>query len=61
MGLIYLAIGFIVTYLPIEVAWHFTACRTKNPGENRMKSCLFRKAKLVALATIHNLPGKSSS
>jgi hypothetical protein len=61
VGLIDLAIGFIVTHLSLEVAWHFTVFRIKNLGENSVKPCLFRKVKLVALATIHNLPGKSSS
>lgn len=51
VGLIYLAIGFIVTYLSLEVAWHFTACRIKIVGENSVKPCLFKQVKLVALAT----------
>jgi hypothetical protein len=61
VGLIYLAIGFIVTYLSLEVAWHFTACRIKIVGENGVKPCLFKQAKLAALATTHNIPRKSPS
>lgn len=54
VGLIYLALGFIVTYLSLEVAWHFTACKIKPTGENSIKPCLFKQVKLVAVATAHN-------
>lgn len=48
VGLSYMAIGFILTYLSLEVAWHFTACKIKLNNENMVKPCLFRQAKLVA-------------
>lgn len=47
VGLTYLAIGFVLTYLSLEVAWHFTACKT---NENSIKPCLFKQVKLVAVA-----------
>ena len=41
VGLIYLALGFIVTYLSLEIAWHFTACKIKPTSENSIKhACL---------------------
>lgn len=54
LGLTYLAIGFILTYLSLEVAWHFTACKIKTTGENTVKPCLFKQVKLVAIAKTHN-------
>ena len=59
VGLIYLALGFIVTYLSLEVAWHFTACRIKTTNEYSVKPCLFKQVKLVALGTAHNTYRKS--
>lgn len=56
VGIIYLAIGFLVTYLSLEVAWHFTACRIKIVDENSVKPCLFKQVKLVALATRKSSP-----
>ena len=51
VGLIYLALGFfLVTYLSLEVAWHFTACKIKPTSENSIKPCLFKQVKLVAVA-----------
>ena len=54
VGLIYLALGFIVTYLSLEIAWHFTACKIKPTSENSIKPCLFKQVKLVAAARTHN-------
>lgn len=52
VGLAYLAIGFVLTYLSLEVAWHFTACKVKITSEKLIKPCLFKQVKLVALATV---------
>jgi hypothetical protein len=52
VSLTYLAVGFMLTYLSLEVAWHFTACKIKVANEN-VKPCLFKQVKLVALATTH--------
>jgi hypothetical protein len=49
----YLAIGFVLTYLSLEVAWHFTACKVKVSNEKMIKPCLFKQVKLVALANTH--------
>jgi len=59
VGLTYLAIGFILTYLSLEIAWHFTACRIKTTNEYSVKLCLFKQVKLVALGTAHNTHRKS--
>jgi hypothetical protein len=59
VGLTYLAIGFILTYLSLEIAWHFTACRIKTTNEYSVKPCLFKQVKLVALGTAHNTHRKS--
>ncbi|HJT49636.1 MAG TPA: hypothetical protein VJ729_15750 [Nitrososphaeraceae archaeon] len=29
-NLLYVIIGFAITYLSLEVAWHFTACKIKD-------------------------------
>lgn len=50
LGLVYLALGFIVTYLSLELAWHFTACKIKSNRENSIKPCLFRQVKIATLA-----------
>ena len=42
-NLAYLIMGFAATYLSLEVAWHFTACRLKEDGsdeKNMMKHCV---------------------
>jgi hypothetical protein len=53
-GLAYVAIGFILTYLSLEVAWHFTACKIKMTSEKLIKPCFFKQIKIVALATVHD-------
>lgn len=50
VGLMYLAIGFVLTYLSLEVAWHFTACKVKVSDGKMIKPCLFKQVRLVALA-----------
>jgi len=46
---VYPVIGFAVTYLALEVAWHFTACRSTHAKD--MKPCLFKEVKLVVAST----------
>ena len=49
----YLIMGFAATYLSLEVAWHFTACRLKEDGsdkKNMMKPCVFKQMKMVLTA-----------
>jgi hypothetical protein len=53
VGLMYLAIGFVLTYLSLEVAWHFTACKVKVSNEKMIKPCLFKQVKLVVVPTVH--------
>jgi hypothetical protein len=48
-GLVYVTIGFVLTYLSLETAWHFTACKIKTSGKNTVKPCLFKQMKVVAL------------
>jgi hypothetical protein len=56
IGLTYLAIGFVLTYLSLEIAWHFTACKIKTTHGNIIKPCLFKQVKLVTVATTHRRP-----
>ncbi len=53
-GLIYLAIGFVLTYLSLEVAWHFTACRIKVSNEKMIKPCLVKQVKLLVVPMVHD-------
>jgi hypothetical protein len=46
-NLLYLVIGFVVTYLSLELAWHFTACRIK---DKNLKPCMFKEIKTVLMA-----------
>jgi len=43
-NLIYPALGFVVTLLGLEAAWHFTACRIPH---NTMKPCMYKQVKLA--------------
>jgi hypothetical protein len=53
-NLVYVVMGFALTYLSLEVAWHFTACRLKVDGSSdkkkMMKSCMFKEMKMVLTA-----------
>jgi hypothetical protein len=42
--LIYPIIGFVGTFLGLEAAWHFTACRIP---DNIIKPCVYRQVKLA--------------
>jgi hypothetical protein len=56
-------IGFAATYLSLEVAWHFTACRLKDDvcGKKKnkiMKSCVFKEMKMVLMTSPQAGPGR---
>jgi hypothetical protein len=50
-NLLYVIIGFAVTYLSLELAWHFTACRLKDDGSDKkiMKPCMYKELKTVLM------------
>ena len=54
-NLVYLITGFAATYLSLEVAWHFTACRLKD--DSKVKPCMFKEIKMVLMAPKTN-PGR---
>jgi hypothetical protein len=41
--IIYPVVGFVVTLLGVEAAWHFTACRISN---TTLKPCMYKQLKL---------------
>ena len=43
-----IVVGFTLTYLFLELAWHFTACRLK--GYGKIKPCMFKEIKTVLIA-----------
>ena len=43
-NLLYVVIGFVVTYLSLELAWHFTVCRIK---DKKIRPCMFKEIKTV--------------
>ena len=43
--LVYLAVGFVTTFLALEAAWHFTACKIKDKS---IKPCLYKQIGLVS-------------
>lgn len=45
--LLYLFTGFTVTYLGLEIAWHFTACRIHDKA---IKPCMFKQLNTLILA-----------
>jgi hypothetical protein len=45
-NILYVVIGFVVTYISLELAWHFTACRIK---DNKMRPCMFKEIKIVLM------------
>jgi hypothetical protein len=50
-NLAYVIIGFAATYLSLEVAWHFTACRIK---DNKIRPCMFKEIKTVLMISQTN-------
>lgn len=49
-SLLYVVTGFVVTYISLEVGWHFTACKIKTTNEKMIKPCLFKQVKRVLVA-----------
>jgi hypothetical protein len=47
-NLLYIIAGFAVTYLSLEVAWHFIACKIKD--NSKLKPCIFKEIKTVLIA-----------
>lgn len=45
-NLLYVVVGFVVTFLSLELAWHFTACRIKN---KKIRPCMFKEIKTVLI------------
>ena len=54
-NLLYLIAGFAVTYLSLEVAWHFTACKIK--VSSGIKHCIFKEIKTVLTAPLETRGG----
>ena len=48
-NLLYIIAGFAVTYLSLEVAWHFTACKIKD-SSSEIKPCMFKEIRTVLIA-----------
>jgi hypothetical protein len=44
-NLAYLATGFVTTFIALEAAWHFTACKIK---DKTIKPCLYKQLGLVS-------------
>jgi hypothetical protein len=44
-NLAYMAIGFVTTFMALEAAWHFTACKIK---DKTIKPCLYKQLGLVS-------------
>jgi hypothetical protein len=53
-NLLYVIVGFVATYLSLELAWHFTACRIK---DKRMKPCVFKEVKTIIVAPVQASTG----
>src|SRR6185437_2419820 len=44
---VYGTLGFCITYLALESAWHFTACRLHDKS---IKPCMFKQVKAVLIS-----------
>lgn len=47
-NLLYVIVGFAITYLSLEVAWHFATCKIKHDG--KIKPCVFKEIKTILVA-----------
>jgi hypothetical protein len=54
-NLLYVIAGFAVTYLSLEIAWHFTACKIKNGS--KIKPCIFKEVKSILIAPLETRGG----
>jgi hypothetical protein len=59
-NLLYVIVGFAATYLSLEVAWHFTACRLKDDDSDRkiIKPCMFKEIKTVLMTSPQTRGGR---
>jgi hypothetical protein len=55
-NVLYVIAGFAVTYLSLEVAWHFTACKIKE--SSGIKPCVFKKINTVLTAPLETRGGR---
>ena len=46
-NLLYVLMGFVITYLTLELAWHFTACGIK---DKKIRPCMFKEIKTILVA-----------
>jgi hypothetical protein len=46
-NLVYPAVGFVVTLVGLEAAWHFTVCKIP---DKRVKPCMYKQVKLVLVS-----------
>jgi hypothetical protein len=54
---LYLIMGFVVTYLSMELAWHFTACRIKEDKREKIKQCMFKEIRTILVAPMQTSAG----
>ena len=47
LAAVYGILGFSITYLALESAWHFTACRLH---DKTIKPCMFKQVKAVLIS-----------
>jgi hypothetical protein len=45
-NVLFILLGFIPTYLALETAWHFTACKHR---ELSSSPCVFKQVKMVVV------------
>lgn len=45
-NLLYVVIGFVVTYISLELAWHSTTCRIK---DKKIRPRIFKEVKTVLM------------
>ena len=46
-NLLCVLMGFVITYLSLELAWHFTACKIK---DKKIRPCMFKEIKTILVA-----------
>jgi len=46
-NVLYVVMGFVITYLSLELAWHFTACGIK---DKKIRPCMFKEIKTTLVA-----------
>jgi len=44
---LYVVMGFVITYLSLGLAWHFTACVIK---DKKIRPCMFKEIKTILVA-----------